>query len=66
MICDTCAKKRKRNKEYYCAVLKPKRPGEPKLGLWGENCTAWTDDREWETWVKKAVEEYRNKGGGCR
>ena len=62
MICDDCHKRRRRNyrgTSYHdCVVLQGKMP------VWGESCTAFTDDPGWETTVEKAVSAYQNERDG--
>jgi hypothetical protein len=57
MICDTCAKRRG-NK---CAVLNGK-----KLPIWGPECSAYTDDPDWQGKVEEALKKYQEKGGGAK
>ena len=54
MICDTC-EKRCGNK---CAVL------VGKLPVWGPECSAYTDDPDWQEKAEEALKKYQKKGGG--
>lgn len=61
MICDTCKKLVVGEGSRECAVLQIKnsvRYKSEKLPIWGENCSAYTDDPKWEEKVKKAVKKY--------
>jgi len=53
LICDTC-QKRQGDK---CGVLKGDLP------VWGQNCSAYTDDPGWRDEVQVAVEMYRKFKG---
>ena len=52
MICDTCAKLRKRHGKRECAALVGKSP------VWGPECVAYTDDPDWSTKVQRQVDAY--------
>jgi hypothetical protein len=54
MICDTC-EKRCGNK---CAVL------VGKLPVWGPECSAYTDDPDWQEKAEEALKKYQKKDGG--
>lgn len=56
MICDTC-EKRCGNK---CAVL------VGKLPVWGPECSAYTDDPDWQEKVEEALKRYQKKDGGAK
>ncbi len=64
MVCDTCTKKIKKYGREECAVLADgSRRDRRGLMLWGPNCSAYSDDPEWEIKVLKQVAEYAaNKG----
>lgn len=49
MICDTCVKRLNATK---CAAL------VGKLPVWGPECTAYTDDKQWNAKHTAAVEAY--------
>lgn len=62
MICNTCKKLivNKIGKER-CAVLRTDKltsNQDERLPIWGENCSAYTDDPEWEKKVKEAAKKY--------
>lgn len=50
--CRTCKKVEKYLGEERCAVLL-------EFGDWGDPCSAWTDDPDWESKVEEAVKQYR-------
>jgi hypothetical protein len=56
MICDTC-EKRCGNK---CAVL------VGNLPVWGPECSAYTDDPDWQEKAEEALKKYQEKGGGAK
>jgi len=62
MICDTC-EKRRGNK---CAVLAPPSGKKQELPIWGPECSAYTDDPDWQEKVEEALKRYQEKGGGAK
>jgi len=58
IICDTCKKAIIRDGvPRECVVLLKGK--NDTLPIWGPNCSAYTDDPEWDKRVERQVEEYK-------
>jgi hypothetical protein len=62
MICDTCEKRRGSK----CAVLAWPYNEDRGLPIWGPECSAYTDDPDWQEKVEEALKRYQEKGGGAK
>ena len=52
--CETCQKWYTQDNDIKCHALKT-------IGAWGENCTAWTNDSQWQEKIKQSEKVYAEK-----